>query len=304
MKRRVTQSDSQLLSAVAEHVVLTVRQLSAILSRNLQSVGRRLRNLAAKGLVRLEDRQLAGGPGRPEKVVWLSEAGREALASAGASPKTAATDRPVSEPTNCLEHQLLIGDFRVQLAQMHRLIPAVTVRFLSRTSLGGGTHGSAGSAAVARSGKDGGTRLVPDGVFVLTHASVPSALLFFLEADCGTEALISRSGRSPDVRRKIAAYQACFQGESYKQYEKLWDCRLRGFRVLFVTTEEARAAALCGLIRRHPRSDFFWVAPRQRMLSCGVWAAIWARGGRTDRPAESILGTKMPDPAPRPDTVP
>jgi len=51
MSLRLSDADSAILTAVAEHHVLTVAQLSIILGRNPNSVRRRLNVLAEQGMI-------------------------------------------------------------------------------------------------------------------------------------------------------------------------------------------------------------------------------------------------------------
>jgi len=140
-------------------------------------------------------------------------------------------------------------------------------------------------------------------VFCLSHAQTGKALLFFLEVDMGTETLSSPSGDSRDVRQKVIDYQAHFRRRGYEPYGRLWNCTFKGFRLLLVADDAARRAQLCGLVRSLPPCEFIWVTDRGSLLSEGVWGAIWSRGGRSDGPPESILGSRMPSPSPSPDSL-
>lgn len=130
----------------------------------------------------------------------------------------------------------------------------------------------------------------PDGVFSITDRTQQKTLLFFFEADMGTETVASPSGRAGDIRGKIATYQAYFRNGQYKRYEKIWSCDLHGFRLLVVTATEDRLTTLCRLVQRMPPSDFVWLTDQDRVLGNGLAAPIWARGGRLNSPPDSILG--------------
>lgn len=140
----------------------------------------------------------------------------------------------------------------------------------------------------------------PDGVFCLGHAGLSKTLLFFLEVDMGTETLASPLRLAQDVRQKVVNYQAYFKFRRYRRYEQVWGCALRGFRVLFLVDSSTRMAGICRLVQDMPPSDFIWVADRAGLLSGGVGAPIWARGGQSGTPPESILGRQMPDSLPAP----
>ena len=42
-----------------------------------------------------------------------------------------------------------------------------------------------------------------------------------------------------------------------------------------------------------PPSDFIWLTNQEQMFSDGLSAEIWVRGGKTDRPLQSIIGSDM-----------
>ena len=89
----------------------------------------------------------------------------------------------------------------------------------------------------------------------------------------------------------------------YKRYEAILKCELRGFRLLVLTEEPARFAALCRLVRAMSPTGFVWLADRDRLLSQGLWSLIWVRGGKVNEPLQSILGSKVPNPCPTPASV-
>ena len=140
----------------------------------------------------------------------------------------------------------------------------------------------------------------PDGVFSITDTQASKSVLFFLEVDMGTEPLVSHRGPSKGVRQKIAAYQAYFRGHCYKRYDHLWEACFRGFRLLFLANTGSRTMSLRKLAAETPPSDFIWLTDRQSMLSHGVWAPIWLKGGQRDASCRSILGSRSPSPSPRP----
>ena len=188
---------------------------------------------------------------------------------------------------------MLTGNwFAVHLGQIRKVLPRLRSQFLSPASPFI-ANGEAGAPALYDTVEDAeGTtvRFTPDGVFSITDDEQEKTLLFFLEADMGTEPLIAAPGTDGDVRTKIANYQAYFRQQKYKRYERTWDCKLNGFRLLFLANTETRVIPLCRLLREMPPTDFVWVTSQDRMLSNGLADTIWVRGGHTDRPAESILG--------------
>ena len=142
------------------------------------------------------------------------------------------------------------------------------------------------------------------GVFTITHRKRQMTLLFFLEVDMGTESIASPKRTPGDIRQKIINYQQYFRSGRYKRYEKFWNCKLRGFRLLFLTNTNGRLAVLSRLVQEMPPSEFIWLTSLKQMFSHGLSAEIWVHGGKQDAPSESILGTTMackaPLPAPKP----
>jgi hypothetical protein len=92
------------------------------------------------------------------------------------------------------------------------------------------------------------------------------------------------------IRQKILNYGACFDTRAYQKYESLWNCKLKGFRLLFITDNVARLSALCTLVQEMPPSDYIWLTTADRLFADGISAEIWVRGGRLDAPLQSILG--------------
>jgi len=297
-------NDHALLASLAEYRVLTASQLAALLDRSAPGLRRRLQALEGERLSRTGTRGFGHGRGRPENLISLADTGvnllrREALLPAEVKPEQVTADGIASTG-----HQLLTNWFRVHLAQMERTIPRLTVRFLSPTSpfL---PESPDGSPAVSDRVVVDGTRpqpirFTPDGVFSIADGESGKTLLFFLEVDMGTETLASPARHPRDVRQKIVNYTAYFRSGGYKRYEKLWECELNGFRLLFLTASAGRLAGLCRLVQEMSPSDFVWLADEQRMFEHGVSGEIWARGGRDQAGLQSILGREMARPAPLP----
>ena len=130
----------------------------------------------------------------------------------------------------------------------------------------------------------------------MTHAELGRTLLFFLEVDRGTEPRNSTRRDKSNLRQKIINYREYFTIQQYKRYEKIMKCELRGFRLLILTETSTRFAALCRLVRAVPPSDFVWLTDREKLLLQGLWAPIWAPGGKVSESPQSILGSKMPNP--------
>lgn len=303
MALQLNSHDHDLLVSIAEHRILTVRHLVALHGRNAAALRRRLGALEKAGLIRSDPRSLRARRGRPEKLLSLSEKGVELLKERALLDAGVHTDVVTVHRIRCLEHLLLVNDFRVQLVQTGRLVDGLSSHFLSPTSpflRPSSDQTSVVHEQFAVSGSGSEVEYTPDGVFTLSHAEFGKSLLFYLEADMGTEALASRGRARQDVRQKLVNYQATYRTGRYKRYENVFGCSFRGFRLLVLASNVARMAALCRLVKGMPPSDFVWVSDRESMDTEGIWASICARGGHPERKRESILGDLLPHPHPKP----
>ena len=297
MSFKLNKNDFKLLASIVESRIMTLSQVAAIQRKSKQVVRRRLRDMEDAGLIISNTRGLGKSRGRPEKEFSLTETGCDLLRSRLPTLKGIPNDRLTVQKLHCPDHQLLINWFRFHMVCIEHVVPQLSVRFLSVIS----PHmvGGDGIHLVVQEKDTGEDHLhdikgfKPDGVFSITHQDKQKTLLFFLEADMGTESIAS-VGRVPrDIRQKIINYQQYFQNGKHKFYEKLLDCRLKGFRLLFLTITGTRLGSLCNLVQRMPPSNFIWLTTVEQMLSHGLSAKIWARGGRQEAPAESILGSGM-----------
>ena len=103
-----------------------------------------------------------------------------------------------------------------------------------------------------------------------------------------------------DIRQKIINYQIYFRTARYKRYQRLWNCELIGFRLLFLAPSPPRLTNLCRLARDMPPSDFVWLTDQTLMFEQGLSAKIWARGGKEEGAPQSLLGNELACSAPVP----
>jgi hypothetical protein len=134
---------------------------------------------------------------------------------------------------------------------------------------------------------------IPDGIFTIWHKGLEKGLLFFLEVDRDTEPVASMDRNPKDIRQKILNYQAIFRNGYYKRFEEIFHIKFNGFRLLLLTNRLARSTSLSRLVQEMPPSDFIWLKNQEKMFSDGLSAEIWARGGKTDMPPQSIIGSNL-----------
>lgn len=294
MAFKLTQADCEILRAIAECRIMTSPQLAALLSRSKKGVRDRVGRLVAEGLLEEVTRGRGHRRGRPERVVSLRKPAIAILREQELIDPQVPNNDILGEDIRCQNHQLLLNWTQIHLNRVSAVTPRLQIRFLASSSPflpKAFSHVSIPSNVVK--GRDETRELAsfkPDAAFSVCDTEESKTLLFFLEVDLGTETLASPKRGLTDIRQKILNYGACFDTQVYKQYEKLWSCRLNGFRLLFLTDTLPRMSALCSLVREMPPSDFIWITEKDRMFAEGISAQIWARGGRSDASPQSILG--------------
>jgi len=307
MSFRLSEDDRQMLMSVAEHRVLNTDQLSILHRRHPVALRRRLRSLVNEDLVQTTTRGPRGTRGRPEKLLFLTEEGVALLKASGLIDKSVSNEQVTIEKLNCLDHQLLTNDFRIQLVRMQRDLSDLEIRFLAPTSpflpRTPGNRPLIQENVPSAYGSMPPIEFVPDGVFGVGHRKLHKTLLFFLETDMGTQSLASQRHPKRDIRQKVGNYQAYFRSQGYKRYQEIFQSELRGFRLLILTENPSRLPGLCQIVRQMAPADFIWLTDRASMESAGVWATIWIRGGNDTQPRESILGSQAPNPSPAPQDI-
>ena len=303
----ITENSHEILVKLAECRVLTGKQLSAFCRRSRQVIRKDMRNLISRGLIASKEQGYGRGQGRPEKVIFLTQKGIKFLKDEDILSGSARFIKKESTDSHLVDHHLLVNWFHIHLIQMERIIPPLSVKFLSSNShaLKQKTRFSIKECIQTESGLEESIEFIPDGVFALTYLDKEEhmVLLFFLEVDMGTEVLASENRNSKDIRQKIINYQALFRSKQYKRYGRIFNDTLNGFRLLFLANDSARMAAICRLVQEMPPSDFIWVTNQKQMFNYGLSDKIWARGGKNDTSRESIVGSELACESPVLDTI-
>ena len=295
MPFRLRETDCKTLECLAEYRILTVPQLAANFQKNKQAVRRRFGDLEKEGLIEVTRREFGRARGRPENLFGLTELAADILKDKGIIGRELPYEKVGGTNIGCIDHQLLLNWFRVHLNRIEQVLSMLSVKFLAYNSplL---TKGSGGRifitdySSVSSSGVQD-IKFTPDAVFGTRDSIAEKTCLFFLEVDCGTETIASPKRDMTDIRQKIVNYGAYFDSLRYKRYEKVFKCKLHGFRLLFLTNTPGRLAALCKLIQEMQSTDFVWLTEYSRMFPGGVSAEIWARGGDLQASLQSILGS-------------
>jgi hypothetical protein len=203
---RFNKNDRTLLAAIAEHRILTVKQLSTLSQRSCQVIRRRVRDWAREGLIITKTHVYGRGRGRPEDIILLGEKSLALFAEERIPSVNRAGERP--EDTSCLDHRLLTNWFRIYLLQIERCIPQISVKYLNQNLPPLFENGNESTLQLERISTDKKSRkfieFIPDGVFSITYRGAEKkTLLFFLEVDMGTETIASMDRGQKDIRQKI-----------------------------------------------------------------------------------------------------
>lgn len=238
----------RILTLLQDYRILTVELLYPLLNSSPQMVRKWLRPLTKKKKIKKLSRTSVGR-GRPPQAFSLFKDEFKPM---------------------FLEHQLALNMVRIQFECM----PFLTCSFLPYLS-------SLSKISVPLSPQGGIQRdCIPDGVFVLSKED--KVLLFFLEIDRGTEPLKAKKEGATDILEKLDMYRVLFATKKYKRFEKAFNCSFKGFRMLLVSTSPARHESLCRLVASEPYCDFMWLTDIESLISQGVHAAVWAKGGVSD----------------------
>jgi len=292
MLSELKEKDYEILKTIAEYRILTAHQAAILLDRNKQALRRKLTLLEKHGFLLTQFHELGRRQGRPEKLFSLTEQGINLLKSQGFLTEKTPCEKVLAESISSVDHQLMTNWFWIHLIHLERVHERICVEFLSDTSpfL---PEVESGYCFITDSVFDTARKqlFTPDGVFIIRDTAENKTLLFFLEVDCGSETLASPERHIKDVRQKVKNYSSYFDNIGYQRYEEFWNCRLNGFRLLFLTNTLLRLNNLCRLVREMPPSDFIWLAQSQAMFKEGVSDKIWIRGGNIESSRQSILGS-------------
>lgn len=292
MPSELKEKDLEILKTMAEYRILSAHQAAILLDRNKQALRRKLNLLENHGFLQIQLHEFGRRQGRPEKLFSITEQGVDLLKLKGVLAKKAPYEKVLAKSISSIDHQLMTNWFWVHLIHLERIHERICVEFLSETSpfL---PETESGHCFITDSAIDAARKrfFTPDGAFIIIDTIENKSLLFFLEIDCGSETLASPERHIKDIRQKIKNYGSYFDNLGYQRYEEFWNCKLNGFRLLFLTNTLSRLNNLCRLVREMPPSDFIWLTQSTAMFKEGVSGQIWIRGGNIESSRQSILGS-------------
>jgi len=286
------EKEFDILKAVAEYRLLTANQIATLLGRNKQSLRRKLSELENQGYLLTQFHEFGRSRGRPDRLFSITKQGIDALKSQSILAEKTPYEKVLAESISTVDHQMMMNCFRVHISYLQTILGRIKIHFLSCNSpfL---PETKSGHCFITNFVADAAGKRIftPDGVFTITDTIEAKSLLFFLEVDCGSETLASPERHIKDIRQKIANYGSYFDNLGYKRYEEFWNCRLNGFRLLFLTNALSRLNNLCRLVREMPPSDYIWLTQSQAMFEESISGNIWIRNGNIESSRQSILGS-------------
>lgn len=272
-------NDQSNLKTLANYRLLSLDQLSEVSGASIQSVRRHTARWEKLGLVRRWASRIENLSGRPKLFVALTEKGLREIPKAKQFSKTRA---PLET------HHQLINQVRIafhSLASQELSVSSIASNSMITTDHAPRFHSIPNEPDSAFKNK-----FVPDAVFSLQSLSSQKRLLFFLEADCGTEPLRSSKPNGSDLLGKIQNYRTYFGLGLYSEYSQWMGINPKGFRLLFVCQTSTRRRQISSLVVSSPPSDFVWITDSERISDSGIRGKIWARGGNEEIAPDSILG--------------
>ncbi|MBC2714945.1 MAG: hypothetical protein HF978_06510 [Desulfobacteraceae bacterium] len=296
MISQITKKDKELIEYLGKFKLLTILQLAALSQRSSQVIRRRLRHLIGQGIVSSSKRIYSEKRGRPEDIIFLTKEGRQFFLKQYGIASTDKDDDKTFD-IGSIDHELLLNWVLIHFIHLENETPDMSIKWLTLNTVNLQQEQQNRISIMEHIAIDSDPpqkiEFVPDSVLSITHSKLQKSLLFFLEVDMGTEAIVSANHESKDIRQKIINYQMLFHTGRYKRYEEIFNAKFNGFRLLFLTNTAARFVNLCRLAQEMPPSDFTWLTHQEHMFSNGLFDKIWARGGKHEDIPQSILGDKF-----------
>jgi len=298
---QISMNNLKFLQLLAEYRVVNVQQIATLYNISCRAVRKKVETFHIKKLISVMPMTFGQGKGRPENIIMLDKAGMTLLSENNTSGRTISDDRFLFKDYNKIEHEILANWFRIHTIYLQKQIPDISTTFISPTTpfLPQRKDGSPLISDTVTLNDEVRT-FIPDGVLSIEHSEQKKRLLFFLEVDMGTESITSSTRKSDTIQQKITNYILYFSSDGYKRYQNKWKCKLNGFRVLFVTNTDRHKEVISRFLKESKAYDFVWVTSQKQLFQFGLSYNIWARGGNTIAPQQSILGPTLAQVLPLP----
>lgn len=283
--------DGDILRDVYKHRYLSVSQIQRLHFPSLQTAYRRMRALAQLNLV-----ASFSVPNINEAIFGLKSKGLDLLSSVeGVERSDLKWQESAGTPKDYyfMKHFLAINDFRITLRESCKLHDIELLGFIPEY-YGERNEKGIGEKYIKdmiqdKSPKREQVSHTPDGVFALKKGD--KQLLFFLEIDRGTEVI---GDPNVGVLKSLRFYIGYLMENKYQRFTKDFGGRdFKGFRVLFVTTTQARLQNIrtaCNSLDVPPKAkQFIWLAPTERITDQTLLQSIWVSADTADQTTYAIV---------------
>lgn len=293
MITQLKKKDLSTLRWLVEFRVLSTRQIELLAGSTSRTIQRKMKELSEEDLVEIIERPYSAKRGRPERLFCLGKKGFNYLKEMKEIDESMRVDQIRLDIGQNLDHQIGVNWVLIHAQNIEQFQP-LKVRYLLPNKSSQTDNGKK-VPLVNESIPDPviiskRNNFIPDAVLGISDSSQQKTLLFFLEVDRSTESLSGAGNKQGTIRQKILDYQTYFRCSGYKRYEKYFQSKFTGFRLLFVCDTDQRSNKLCTLVHNTPSSDFVWLATEEDILNHGMGAYIWNRGGMKSENPQSILG--------------
>jgi hypothetical protein len=283
--------DGDILRDIYKHRYLSISQIQRLHFPSLQTAYRRMRALAQLNLI-----ATFSVPNINEAIFGLKSKGLDLLCSVeGVERSDLKWSDGAGKPKDYyfMRHFLAINDFRITLRESCKLHGIELLGFIpdyfgERNDKGVGEK-YIKDMILDKAAKREQVSHTPDGVFALRKGD--KQLLFFLEIDRGTEVI---GDPNVGVLKSLRFYIGYLLENKYQRYAKdFGGTDFRGFRVMFVTTTQARLQNIrtaCNALDVPPKAkQFVWLAPAEKITDRTLLQSVWVSADSTDPTTYSVV---------------
>jgi len=130
--------------------------------------------------------------------------------------------------------------------------------------------------------------LIPDGSFMLKSKEQEKQALFLIENDSSTE-IVKSPTFNEDIENKIIKYLELFENNDIEFFENYFEAEFNRFRLLFISNNSKRLAAISKIVAEHDTYGFIWLTTLNNFNKKGITQDIWHVPG-LNKNNLSILG--------------
>jgi len=132
MDKKPTRKQLDLLGQLATYHLLSAEQVAVLQTVALQAARKRLRELAALGLVESRPHSYGRARGRPARIHSLSKKGVVQLRSSGRDDTKRIRDLHFPDKPAAVDHQILLNWCLLHLAHLEKVVPQLRVHLVAQ----------------------------------------------------------------------------------------------------------------------------------------------------------------------------